>query len=162
MGVLQQGTGNGADTAGRGDQWGGDGHEDEDRHHGEPDPCAGIAAERTFGWSAQEIVGERFPPYIPPASRDEFERQAARCLAGATLTDLQVQRARKDGTTLDVRLSVAPSYDSRGEVRGHVSIVHDVTGPKQTEEVPTGLYESLGFSGSLNRSAWPPRRTSIW
>lgn len=119
------------------------------------------AAERTFGWRADEVIGERPPPFIPPASHEEFESLVARCLAGATLTDVQVQRARKDGTRIDVSLSMAPLYDAHGNGRGFVSIINDITGRKRSEEELRASRERLRGMSARVLSIQEEERTRI-
>lgn len=119
------------------------------------------AAERTFGWAAGDVMGERISAYIRPASRDEFERLAARCLAGATVTDMHLQVARKDRSSLDVSLSMAPLYDGQGKVRGFVSIVHDITGRKWTEEKLRASRERLRAMSARVLSIQEEERTRI-
>jgi PAS domain S-box-containing protein len=119
------------------------------------------AAERTFGWSAGEILGDRTSRYIPPASRDVFERLAARCLAGATLTDIQVQRSTKDGRILEVSISMAPLYDAHGHLRGVVSIINDITGRKRSEEELRGSRERLRAMSARVLSIQEDERTRL-
>lgn len=119
------------------------------------------AAERTFGWRAGEISGGSISAFLPPASRDPFRRLAARCLAGETLTDVQGHPARKDGTSLDVSVSMAPLYDARGNVSGLVSIIHDITGRQRAEEELRSSRERLRAMSARVLSIQEEERTRI-
>ncbi len=84
------------------------------------------AAEREFGWTAGEVLGEA-PPMIPPDWRDSWEEHRSRVLEGETITDTPVQRVRRDGSRLDVSLSVAPVRDPDGSISGSLGISMNVT-----------------------------------
>src|SRR2546430_1856150 len=84
------------------------------------------AAERTFGWRAEEVIG-RPSPAIPSDLAAQFEALAARSLAGETLHDVEVQRLRKDGSRIDVSSSLAPLRGADGQTNGFVSIAADIT-----------------------------------
>src|SRR5579884_4287284 len=65
------------------------------------------AAERTLGWSAEEVLG-RPPPSIPPAYRPTFEMQFRRALAGETVTGIESRCGTKSGELLEVRVAASP------------------------------------------------------
>ncbi len=72
------------------------------------------AAERVFGWSEDEVVGQR-PPSVPPESTHEFLRTLRDVLdSGAAITGLETARLRKDGARIDVDLSAAAVRGPRG------------------------------------------------
>ena len=91
------------------------------------------AAERTFGWSASETLGQ-FLPIVPSDKTDEFDAYLRRALNGELLMDVEVRRRRKDGSPADITLSTAPLHDSAGKIRGVVSLAMDITRRKQSEE----------------------------
>jgi PAS domain S-box-containing protein len=84
------------------------------------------AAERVFGWNANEVIGTSLP-IVPPDEIEDFATRRARVAAGETLTDVPLRRLRRDGTSLDISLSAAPIYDSEGHVSATVAIYLDVT-----------------------------------
>lgn len=91
-------------------------------------------AERIFGWSEQEVLGAT-PPYIPEERQKEsraIRRQVLR--EGQAITDLETQRARKDGSLVDVSLSAAPLYDASGAIAGGVALIADISERKQAQE----------------------------
>jgi two-component system cell cycle sensor histidine kinase/response regulator CckA len=83
------------------------------------------AAERMFGWTAEEIVG-RLDPLVPAEGRDVFRRGLERSLAGESHS-LDVVRLHKDGRPIEVAISTAPLHDGQGQVVGAVGILADVT-----------------------------------
>lgn len=87
-------------------------------------------AERIFGWRADEVLGHR-DPTIPPDLISEYERLSEKCLRGTMLADVEVQRMKRDGTRIDVSVSMAPLRDGQGLARGFVCILNDVTDRKR-------------------------------
>lgn len=99
----------------------------------EPDATVRLwnpAAERIFGWTAEEAIG-RPMPLIPP-ERAEFRANLEVSLAGG-LFEAEVQRRRKDGSPVDLNVSSAPLHDGAGRLRGVVTIVADVSQRKREE-----------------------------
>jgi PAS domain S-box-containing protein len=90
------------------------------------------AAERVFGWSAEEIVGE-VVPFVPPDARAEFVELVARVRSGTTYTGFEAVRVRKDGTRIAVEISAAPIRDRDGTVSGHMVAFVDVTERKRQD-----------------------------
>lgn len=91
-----------------------------------------LDAERLYGWNEQEVLN-RPAPGIPPDKRDEFHALCARLAGGEVVTGHETTRLKKDGTLLDVALSLAPWSDSRGNVTGFIAITIDNTGRKRAE-----------------------------
>jgi PAS domain S-box-containing protein len=91
------------------------------------------AAERLFGYSAQEMVGQPITRLIP-ADRVNEEAEILRRLArGEPIHHYQTVRRRKDGSEIDVSLSVSPVIDSHGRVIGASKIARDITEQKRVE-----------------------------
>lgn len=85
------------------------------------------AAERQFGWSADEVVGQYYP-LVSPEQRSEFEtRLANQAATGETLVDVPVRRHRADGSEIELSLNAAPLRDREGHVTGVVAVLADVT-----------------------------------
>jgi PAS domain S-box-containing protein len=89
------------------------------------------AAEKIFGWTASEAIGE-FLPVIPVVKRDEFLANLELIRQGHSLFDIEVRRQNKSGELIDVKLWAAPVRDSEGNM-SCMSIVADVTELKQIE-----------------------------
>ncbi|MCK9377416.1 MAG: PAS domain S-box protein [Syntrophobacterales bacterium] len=90
------------------------------------------AAQRTFGWEEQEVLGQP-NPIIPPGYEGEFRQLMTRELAGESLTGLELRRQRKDGSFLDVRLFSAPLYNAQGEIIEVMGVMEDITARKEAE-----------------------------
>lgn len=83
-------------------------------------------AERLFGWSAGEVLGQR-SPLVPPDEEASTRDLRARVLGGETLRGLHLQRRRKDGTPLDLAVHGAPIRDAQGHVIGLMVAMADLT-----------------------------------
>ncbi len=90
------------------------------------------AAQRTFGWTADEVIGWR-PPIVPPNRLEEFNALRLRVLSGEPVRNVETQRLAKDGQTIDVSLSAAPLADRNGAVIGIVNALVDITPRKRAE-----------------------------
>ena len=90
------------------------------------------AAEQVFGWTAEEVVGEFFP-IVPDELREEFDRIREAVFEGQPFSGFETTRRRKDGSQLDVSFSNAPVRDARGNIRGVVEIITDITDRKRTQ-----------------------------
>ncbi|HLL74176.1 MAG TPA: PAS domain S-box protein [Pyrinomonadaceae bacterium] len=91
------------------------------------------AAERTFGWTEEEIVGRPLPT-VPEELQEEVARNHAAAVAGSSFTNFETRRRRKDGTVIDVSISTAPLLDAEGRPQGVVALVADITERKRAEE----------------------------
>lgn len=90
------------------------------------------AAERTFGWSEQEVVN-KLVPFVPDNKRAEFDTLRELVLNGEQLSGVEARRIKKDGSLMDASISLAPLYDLAGEVTGIIAIIADVTDRKRAE-----------------------------
>jgi PAS domain S-box-containing protein len=91
------------------------------------------AAQRIFGWSAEEVLGQA-PPFI--AEDDQTEASALRHgdRSGEAHGGLEMRLQRKDGTLINVSLWTAPLRDSTDECVGFLTLYQDVTERKRAEE----------------------------
>jgi PAS domain S-box-containing protein len=92
------------------------------------------AAERLFGYRADEIVGRSIAVVIPEDRQDEEPGLLERIIAGERIAHFESVRVRKDGSTCHVSLTVSPVRDQRGVVIGASKIVRDITERKRAEE----------------------------
>ena len=90
------------------------------------------AAERTFGWSAAEVVGGP-NPMVPAAAQSSFQENLKRILRGETLAGLEIERRRKDGTAITLSLSAGPMHGPAGEITGVIAVMADVTQQRALE-----------------------------
>src|SRR5712664_1961345 len=80
------------------------------------------AAERMFGWSATEVVGQE-PPIIPEDLKAEHGAVLERLRSGGQFS-FATRRARKDGSLLDLRIDISTLTNRAGDVIGWVNVCH--------------------------------------
>ncbi len=84
-------------------------------------------ATQTYGWSAEEAVGEPVSMIVPPDRRNEIREILDRVQKEKRFT-LQTERLHRDGRRIPVLLTVSPFRDENGEVAGASVIAHDISG----------------------------------
>ena len=92
-----------------------------------------LAATTLFGWTEEEVI-DRPLPTIPDDRPDELESLFDHYRLGRSVTGLETQRRRKDGSLVDVVLSVAPLLDTHGRHVGSMGVVADITQRKALEQ----------------------------
>jgi PAS domain S-box-containing protein len=90
-------------------------------------------AERLYGFAAAEAVGRSIAIIIPPERPSELPAILARIARGDRLDHYEAVRVRKDGTRVEVCLSVTPIRDRAGRILGASSIARDVSDRKRAE-----------------------------
>jgi PAS domain S-box-containing protein len=106
------------------------------------------AAERLFGYSAAEMIGQPINRLIPPelqSQEDDILRQLRR---NERVERFETVRVRKNGERFDVSLTISPIRNRAGEVVGASKIAHDITQRRHTEQA---LREEAGALETLNR-----------
>jgi len=91
------------------------------------------AAERTFGWSAAEVMGKPVP-VIPEDFKGEYQEWLQRFHLGLSVAGLERTRQKKDGSKIDVSIWTAALRDASGHVIGTIFVDNDVTEHKRLEE----------------------------
>ena len=91
------------------------------------------AAENLFGYTEAEMIGQPVARIIPRDKQDEEAYILQQIRAGRTVAHLETQRCRRDGTLLDVWVTVSPIRDASGRLVGASKIVRDVTDRMRTE-----------------------------
>ena len=92
------------------------------------------SAERLFGYSAAEIVGKQLSWVLPPERLEEERRLTERLKSGGSIEHYETVRRRKDGTLIDVSLTISPIRDENGTVIGISKIARDITEQKRVAE----------------------------
>jgi two-component system, chemotaxis family, CheB/CheR fusion protein len=90
-------------------------------------------AERTFGYTADEMIGKSIVVLIPAERHDEKPRILDRIRRGERVDHYETVRLRKDGTLIDISLTVSPIRDGAGRVVGASKIARDITERKQAQ-----------------------------
>ncbi|MGC1650902.1 MAG: PAS domain S-box protein [Candidatus Sulfotelmatobacter sp.] len=91
-------------------------------------------AEHIFGYSAKEAIGQHITLVIPPDRRAEEDDILARLRRGERIDHFQTVRRRKDGTLLDVSLTISPVRDTSGRIIGASKVARDITAQKRAEK----------------------------
>ena len=89
------------------------------------------AAERMFGYTADEIIGRPIRMIIPPDRQSEEDQVLATIRAGKAVEHFETIRQRKDGTLIEISLSVSPVRAGDGTVIGASKIARDVSEPRR-------------------------------
>jgi len=91
-------------------------------------------AERLYGYSAGEAIGRSIEMLVPPGREDEPHRNLERIRAGGRVTRYETFRRRKDGTEVEVSVTVSPIRDAGGAIVGTSSIASDLTERRRLEQ----------------------------
>jgi len=92
------------------------------------------SAERIFGFTATEMIGESILKIIPPARHKEEPEILAKLVKGERVNHFETERLRKDGSMICVSLTISPIKNSSGKVIGVSKIARDITDKKKTEQ----------------------------
>ena len=93
-----------------------------------------LAAERMFGYTAAEAVGQSITLIVPGERLSEEEHVLREIRAGRTVDHFETMRRRKDGTLLPISLTISPIRDNDGQVVGASKIARDVSERRRAEE----------------------------
>ena len=85
------------------------------------------SAERIFGYSAEEAIGRNIGVIIPPDLYDEEVQILGRLRQGERIEHFETVRKRKDGTRIDISLTISPIRDEKGEIIAASTIARDIT-----------------------------------
>ena len=90
-------------------------------------------AERLFGWSADEMIGQPVIRTVPADRQGEEDGLLRRLRGGERIEHYETIRVGKEGRSIQVSVTISPVRDSRGVVVGASKIARDITQRKQTE-----------------------------
>jgi two-component system, chemotaxis family, CheB/CheR fusion protein len=100
-------------------------------------------AERIFGYSADEAVGQPITFIIPAELQSEEAEILAKLRQGERVEHYETTRVAKDGRLLHISLSSSPIRDHTGRVIGASKVARDITAKKRDEEAMRQLHEEL-------------------
>jgi PAS domain S-box-containing protein len=103
-------------------------------------------AERIFGYSSEEAVGRQITMIIPPDRQDEETTILQRLRRGERIDHYETVRLHKNGTALDISLTISPLKDGAGRVVGASKVARDVTERKRAEQVLSERAKLLDLS----------------
>ena len=91
------------------------------------------AANELYGYSTEEIIGKNVSVLIPPENFQEEQQFLTKILSGESLVHYETVRMAKNGTRIDVSLTVSPIQDASGVVVGASKIARDITERRRVE-----------------------------
>ena len=91
------------------------------------------SAERLFGYSAEEAIGKHITLIIPPERRSEEDTIISRIRRGERVDHFETFRRRKDGSLIEVALTISPVKDSDGRIVGASKVARDITERRNAE-----------------------------
>jgi PAS domain S-box-containing protein len=119
-----------------------------------------LGAQRLFGYTAPEIVGKPLALLVPPDHPDEVPGLLERIKRGERIEHFQTVRLRKDGSGVDVSLTLSPVRNAEGRIVGASKIARDITASKRHEaslrflaEASKVLSELLDVHSTLQKVA---------
>jgi PAS domain S-box-containing protein len=92
-------------------------------------------AEKIFGYPAAEIVGQSITLLIPPQRQVEEETILGQIARGESVRHFETVRRRKDGSTVDVSITVSAIKDAAGKIIGASKVARDITERKRLDQV---------------------------
>ena len=98
------------------------------------------SAERMFGYTAEEMVGKSITIIIPEHRRNEETEIIARVIRGERVEHFETIRQRKDGSFLEISLTVSPVKDESGRIIGASKIARDISERRRAEDELARLY----------------------
>lgn len=120
------------------------------------------AAEKIFGYSAAEAVGQSITLVIPADRQDEEKQILAKIRAGERVEHFDTVRRRKDGGEVFVSLTISPIVNAQGEIVGASKIARDITQRKRAEEVAHRQRVKLETINQVGASLAAERDLPFW
>ncbi|MES2207560.1 MAG: PAS domain S-box protein [Pseudomonadota bacterium] len=124
------------------------------------------AAERIFGYMAEEAIGKHISLIIPPDRLSDEDYILGKIKAGERVEHFEAIRRKKDGQLINLSITVSPIKNSKGDIIGASKIARDITFTKEAERTAaylSAIIESSddaiiskdlnGFITSWNKSA---------
>ena len=101
------------------------------------------AAERLYGYAAREMIGRSISVLFPPYRPDELPDLLDKIKQGLRVDRFETVRIRKDGTAVEVSLTISPIKNAAGLIIGASTVARDITRRKQEENERLGLIKDL-------------------
>ncbi len=98
-------------------------------------------AERLYGYPADEVLGRHVSALVPPDRQHELEHITERMTRGERMEHFETVRLRKDGTQVDVSISLSPVKDAAGRVVAVATIARDISERRRVETERARLLE---------------------
>jgi PAS domain S-box-containing protein len=112
-------------------------------------------AERVFGYTAEEAIGQPITMLIPPERQAEEPGVLERMRRGERIDHFETVRSTKDGRRIDISLTISPIFDASGKVIGASKVARDITARKRAErELRRSEEELRTLADSIPQLAW--------
>jgi PAS domain S-box-containing protein len=109
-------------------------------------------AQRIFGYTPEEAIGQPITMLIPADHSNEEPVILARIKAGERVEHYETVRARKDGTLVDISLTVSPIRNANNQIIGASKIARDITERKRTEQILREQSEIIEVVNTLGQT----------
>jgi PAS domain S-box-containing protein len=119
------------------------------------------AAERLFGWSAQEALGQSIDLIVPPERAGALRTFVEASARGETLSPVETTHLRKDGARIPTEVTFSPVKDRQGHIIAQSYTVRDITEAKQAENALRGYAGRLGDLSRRLREVEESERRAI-
>lgn len=110
-----------------------------------------LGAERLYGYTAEEMIGKPLSVLEPEQKAEDITDILDRVRNGESISHYQTVRKKRDGTIVDISLTVSPIRDKDGRITGASSIARDITRAKLMEEVVRQANKKLNLLNSITR-----------
>ena len=107
------------------------------------------AAERMFGYTAAEMIGRSIRTIIPDDRQHEEDEVLARIRVGQAVDHFETIRKRKDGSLVDISLSISPVRDAEGTIVGASKIARDISELRRARDAEERNRRQAGFLSRL-------------
>ena len=110
-------------------------------------------AERMFGYTAEEAIGQSIRLIIPVERQAEEDEVLRKLRAGESVDHFETIRRRKDGTLIPISLTISPVRSAEGEMVGASKIARDISERRRAEAaLPKRRRPKRSCSGGCSRS----------
>lgn len=106
-------------------------------------------AERLYGYSAEEMIGQSISILMPPEIQIFLQAMLDQVRTGESVARHDTRRVRKDGSQIEISLTVTPIKNPEGQVIGVSSIAYDISDRKQAEKKRAELEAQLRHSQKM-------------
>jgi PAS domain S-box-containing protein len=115
------------------------------------------AAQRMFGYSEEEAIGQHITIIIPPELRDQEADILRRLRAGERIEHFETRRLTRDGRSLEVSLTISPVRDGGGAIIGASKILRDITERKKAQ----AALRELEIAGQVQARLFPQKMPQL-